>query len=99
MSKPMFDRVVQRVRRKRRAERRRGETAWLGLRSSGLVGWSIVIPTLLGILTGVAIDRRYPSAYSWTLMLMIAGLMLGCTQAWHWVEKERRAALGEEDEV
>ena len=32
-----------------------------------------------------------PAAHSWTLALLVAGLMLGCLNAWHWVAKEDRA--------
>ncbi len=55
---------------------------------SGLIGWSVVIPTLLGAAVGIWVDTRYPSRYSWTLMLLLLGLVLGCFNAWHWVDSE-----------
>ena len=54
----------------------------------GMVGWSVAVPTLLGIALGVYIDSRTTSGYSWTLMLMIAGLVVGALNAWYWVRKE-----------
>ncbi|MGQ4650619.1 AtpZ/AtpI family protein [Lyngbya aestuarii] len=62
---------------------------WFGLGFAGLIGWSIVAPTLLGMLIGVWVDRQYPSRLSWTLALMLAGLTLGCFVAWEWVSKEQ----------
>ena len=32
--------------------------------------------------------RRYPSSYSWALMLLLVGLVMGCLNAWHWVHSE-----------
>jgi ATP synthase protein I len=76
--------------RKLEAQRRVSQGIWFGLGMMGLVGWSVVVPTLLGTGLGIWLDRRYPSSHSWTLTLLIAGLLLGCVNAWHWVEKEHR---------
>jgi ATP synthase protein I len=57
----------------------------------GLVGWSIAVPTLLGTLLGLWLDARHPDGRSWTLALLVAGLVLGCVNAWRWVVKEERA--------
>ena len=64
------------------------EQVWFGLGMMGLVGWSVVIPTLVGVVTGIWLDRGSSHRYSWTLMLMIGGLLLGCLNAWYWVEKQ-----------
>ena len=58
-----------------------------GLGMFGVVGWSVAIPTLIGVAVGIWIDRSWPSQFSWTLMLLIGGLMLGCMNAWYWVRK------------
>lgn len=76
--------------RKQRA-RREGEGGvlrWMGM--FGLVGWSVTIPTLIGIAVGAWVDRRWPSSYSWTLMLLFVGLVVGCWNAWFWVREESR---------
>jgi len=71
--------------------RREGEhPAWFGLGMFGLVGWSVTIPTLIGIAVGIWIDTRWPSRYSWTLMLLMIGVALGCLNAWLWVQRESR---------
>lgn len=61
---------------------------WFGLGMMGLVGWSVVVPTLLGAGLGIWLDNHHPGKHSWTLTLLIAGLALGCLNAWHWVDKE-----------
>jgi len=69
-----------------RAEGERGLAHGLGM--FGMVGWSVAVPTVLGIALGVWLDSRSTSGYSWTLMLMIAGLAVGAINAWYWVSKE-----------
>ncbi|MEM7759186.1 MAG: AtpZ/AtpI family protein [Cyanobacteria bacterium P01_A01_bin.40] len=61
---------------------------WLGFGTFGMVGWSVAIPTLLGIGLGVWIDTHIESKYSWTLMLLFVGVVLGCLNAWYWIMKE-----------
>ncbi|MEP7189347.1 MAG: AtpZ/AtpI family protein [Roseiflexaceae bacterium] len=74
--------------RKLKARRSAGQGVWFGLGMTGLIGWSVVVPTLLGVALGIWLDSRYPSSYSWTLMLLVIGLVIGCANAWHWVAKE-----------
>jgi len=59
-----------------------------GLGMFGLVGWSVAVPTLLLLALGIWIDSRYDSTYSWTLMLLVLGIMIGCWNAWYWVQRE-----------
>ena len=61
---------------------------WVGIGMYGLVGWSVAIPTLIGVALGIWIDKTWPSRFSWTLMLLMAGLIVGCLNAWYWVKKE-----------
>jgi ATP synthase protein I len=79
--------------RKLRARQEHNQSLWFGLGLLGLVGWSIVLPTLLGLALGLWIDGRFPSQFSWTLMLMVAGLGLGCLNAWKWVEGEQATMI------
>ena len=71
---------------------------WFGLGMMGLVGWSVVVPTLGGAAAGFWIDGHHPGAHSWTLTLLILGLGLGCLNAWHWVSKEDREMREAQDE-
>lgn len=85
-------------RRKLKAQRRTSRSIWFGLGMLGLVGWSVALPTLLGVALGIWIDNHYPSQHSWTLMLLVIGLLLGCLTAWHWVAKEYREIRNEQEE-
>ncbi len=76
--------------RKIRARHEKYGSVWFGLGMFGLVGWSVAIPTLIGIVLGVWIDLKWPSRYSWTLMLLVIGIILGCLNAWFWVMRERK---------
>ena len=84
--------------RKLKAQRGAAKSVWFGLGMSGLIGWSVTVPTLLGAAIGVWVDRHHPSAYSWTLMLLLIGLIIGCLNAWHWVESEYKEMQEDPDE-
>jgi len=81
-------RVGEKAARKLKAQRHVTQTVWSGLGMMGLVGWSVAVPTLLGVALGIWLDKHYPGGHSWTLMLLAIGLGLGCVNAWHWVAKE-----------
>lgn len=71
-----------------RAEGDRGVARGFG--TFGMVGWSVSVPTILGLGLGVWIDGRYGGQYSWTLMLMFLGLITGMLNAWYWIRRESR---------
>jgi ATP synthase protein I len=77
--------------RKLRARRNATPDVWFGLGMRGLIGWSVVVPTLVGAAIGLWLDRRHPGTRSWTLAMLMAGLAIGCVNAWHWVAKEGQA--------
>jgi ATP synthase protein I len=54
----------------------------------GMVGWSVATPTLLGVVVGLWIDRRWPSRFYWTQMFLLIGGVLGCFNAWYWRRQE-----------
>lgn len=64
---------------------------WFGLGMMGLIGWSVAVPTVLGAALGLWLDARHAGTHTWTLPLLVAGLVLGCLNAWHWVAKEDKA--------
>jgi ATP synthase protein I len=84
--------------RKLKARRNSTQGIWFGLGMMGLIGWSVAIPTLLGAALGVWLDRRFPGGRSWTLALLVAGLMIGCLNAWFWVSKEDKAMRDEPED-
>ena len=76
--------------RDRPAIREKDRGIWLGLGMIGTVGYSIAIPTLIGVELGIWIDKRWPGRISWTLTFLFAGLMFGSINAYYWVRKEIR---------
>jgi len=83
--------VGAKITHKLRAQRNGDRGVWFGLGMTGLVGWSVAIPTLLGAALGLWLEKRNPDGRSWTLMLLVAGLCVGCANAWHWVSQQDRA--------
>jgi len=89
---PLFARkIASEEARKLRVQRAGSQGTWFGLGMSGLIGWSVAVPTLGGIMLGIWLDRRYPGAFSWTLALLFAGLFIGCANAWYWVDQQDKA--------
>lgn len=85
-----IEKIKRKEKRKLRAQRKKGQGIWFGLGLFGVIGWSVMVPTLIGIAFGIWADRRWPDTISWTLTFLFAGIILGCLNAWYWVEKERK---------
>ena len=83
--------------RKLKARGNSAQGVWLGLGMMGLIGWSVVIPTVLGAALGIWLDKRHSGTHSWTLALLVAGLAIGCLNAWHWVDKEDKEMREEQE--
>jgi len=93
--------VASRARQKVEAQRHGDRGVWFGLGMFGLIGWSISIPTLLGAAIGIWIDSRIDGPHSWTLMLLLLGVTIGCVNAWVWISGETedlQEADGESDD-
>jgi ATP synthase protein I len=84
--------------RKLKAQRHVTQTVWSGLGMMGMVGWSVAVPTLLGAALGIWLDKHHPGKHAWTLALLVAGLVIGCLNAWHWVAKEDKAMREEQED-
>ncbi len=89
--------VGDKAQRKLKALHNDKKSVWFGLGMMGIVGWTIVVPTFLGALLGIWIDRKYPQTFSWTLTFLILGLLVGCMIAWRWVNKEHKE-MNQKDE-
>jgi ATP synthase protein I len=95
-----FSREVRaKAARKLKARRNSTEGVWFGLGMMGLIGWSVVVPTLLGAAFGIWLDNRHPGSHSWTLMLLVIGLVIGCVNAWHWVAKEDKEMREDQEDT
>lgn len=86
------------VARKLKARRNPTPGLWFGLGAMGVIGWSVVVPTLLGAALGAWLDSRHWSKHSWTLALLVAGLSIGCLNAGFWVAKEAHSIRGNGDD-
>jgi ATP synthase protein I len=75
--------------RKIRGRESKKEEVWFGLGMFGMVGWAVAIPTVVLTFIGVWLDRVWTQEFSWTLTLLLAGLVIGCLNAWFWVNRER----------
>jgi ATP synthase protein I len=89
------DEIATKEARKIRAIRERNRGIWFGLGMMGVIGWSVAVPTLVGVLLGVWIDLNYDGIISWTLTLLFLGLAVGCANAWYWVKKGQREIEGD----
>ena len=83
-------RIQEQEARKVKAQSEDKESPWLGLGMFGMIGWSIVVPSLLGTLLGLWLDHHHPVPFSWTLSLLVIGLVTGCVMAWYWVVTEEK---------
>ncbi len=96
--KKLSDKIEKSARRKYKAQQRK-KKKWFYLGVVGSLGWLIVVPTLVGAAAGLWLDSHFPQTISQALALMLAGLLVGCFNAWRWVEQERKNIEdeGEED--
>lgn len=83
------DDVVQNVQR-RAAQRRRSQqegepTLARQFARIGVLGWLIVIPTLLGLALGRWLDGLLDTQLMFSGALLLAGLALGCWSGWRWM--------------
>ena len=91
--------VKARETRKLRARRETHRGIWFGLGMFGVVGWSVAVPTVVGVAVGVWLDRAVPDVgFSWTLTLLAVGIALGCLNGWNWLKRERSAIHRHDEE-
>lgn len=57
---------------------------WKKMRSTGVLGMVIAIPTALGMAMGIWVDTLWPGSHSWFSILTPVGLGLGCFCAVFW---------------
>ena len=78
--------------------RKSTQGVWFGLGMMGLIGWSVVVPTLLGAALGLWLDQHHPGKHAWVLALMVVGLAIGCLNAWYWVAQQEKAMRDESED-
>lgn len=67
-----------------------GSEIMFGLGLFGIVGWSIAIPTILGIALGVFLDKKIPQSFSWTISLLFLGVIIGSLITWRWLSEKSK---------
>lgn len=87
-----FGRTIGRKAVRRMKARDRPNNAWFWLGMLGLIGWSVAIPTVLGVALGAWLDSVAPAGFSWVLSMLVVGLAVGLFNAWHWVRTESEEA-------
>jgi ATP synthase protein I len=94
----LAEQIRAKERRKSRARRQKEREVFFGLGMFGMVGWSVAIPMVLLTFLGIWLDRVWEQQFSWTLMLLLIGLIVGCINAWYWVNRERGTISREREE-
>ncbi len=82
--------IERKASRKLWARAQKRQSILFGFGMFGLIGWAVAVPTLIGVALGAWIDRTASSDFSWTLALLVAGVCIGCWNAWFWINQERR---------
>ncbi len=94
----MFSRMIgSKQARRLRAARDGGENVWMFFSAFGAIGWWIALPAVGGSLLGIWLDVKFPSVYSWTLMLLSLGIVAGGFGAWRWIEEQRHEIEKDEE--
>jgi ATP synthase protein I len=83
-----FEKVANLPDRRDRWRREGERSIGQNLAMIGALGWTIVLPTLLGIFAGRWLDRIFATGIFWTLGLLVAGLAAGCALAWQRMYRE-----------
>lgn len=96
--KAFTEKVGAKETRKVRARREKEHGLWFGLGLMGTIGWSVAVPMLAGVATGLWIDTKYQSGISWTLTLLFLGLVMGCFNAYYWVKRQLGETQGRQDD-
>ncbi|AJE48445.1 AtpZ/AtpI family protein [Celeribacter indicus] len=80
--------IGNRARRMKAARDNPGPSPLRGIGTFGMIGWSIAVPAVGGAFLGLWLDRVAPQGFSWTLALIVGGVVLGAVIAWGWIGKE-----------
>jgi ATP synthase protein I len=74
--------------RKQAARDDPGPSPLRGIGVFGMIGWAVSVPTVAGAFLGLWLDRIAPQGFSWTLALILGGVVLGAVIAWRWIGGE-----------
>jgi ATP synthase protein I len=95
MTPPDDDRIAKATRQAMTREREAREEPEPSLGSRlgqiGILGWSIVLPTLLGLALGHWLDRHFESGVFFSAPLLMVGAGVGLWSAWKWMHRQARS--------
>ena len=57
----------------------------------GILGWTIVLPTLAGLAIGRGLDRLFRSGVFFSAPLLMIGAAAGLWFAWKWMHRQERS--------
>lgn len=89
MTRPEDDHLIDSIRQhsvRRQRALHEGEPSFgRYLAQIGVLGWIIVLPTLIGVFIGRWLDHSLGTGIFWTGPLLIVGVSIGCWAAWRWM--------------
>lgn len=56
----------------------------------GILGWAIVLPTLMGLALGHWLDRTFGTRVFFSAPLLMIGAAVGFWSAWKWMHRQQR---------
>ena len=81
--------AVRRQRQRQQRWLREGEPSMVRFVGQiGVLGWVIVMPTLIGLFIGRWLDHKFSSGIFWSAPLLLVGVVIGCWSAWQWMNKQ-----------
>jgi len=80
---------------RREAEGRKDPEPSLGARLGqvGVLGWTIVVPTLLGLFLGRWLDLSFGTGVFYSASLLMVGAAIGLWAAWRWMHRQGGRSL------
>ncbi|HYS64310.1 MAG TPA: AtpZ/AtpI family protein [Paraburkholderia sp.] len=56
----------------------------------GILGWAVVLPTLIGLALGHWLDRTFGTGVFFSAPLLMIGAAVGFWSAWKWMHRQQR---------
>jgi ATP synthase protein I len=90
VSEPVEDQATREVVREidkleqleREGKTRRGRSLWVQVSRVGTLGWLIALPIVGGALLGHLLDRRFDTGLTFTLAMLLLGLVIAGFTIW-----------------
>lgn len=82
------EQIARQARRMKSTRDHPGPSPLRGVGTFGMVGWAIAVPTVGGAFLGLWLDQVAPQGFSWTIALILGGVVLGAIMAAAWINRE-----------